>query len=61
MAVRVVSHKCTVIGITEVKPKKTDIFTKHSWTGLSVYDLFHSIDKQEKGVCIYIYIYIYLG
>ena len=52
---RVVSHKCMVIGITEVKPKNQKFLLNTAELGLSDYDLYHNIDKQGRGVCIYIY------
>ena len=50
---RVVSHKCMVIGPTEVKPKNQKFLLNTAELGLSDYDLYHNIDKQGRGVCIY--------
>ena len=42
-----------VIGITEVKPKNQKCLLNTAELGLSDYDLFHNIDKQGRGVCVY--------
>ena len=50
---RVVSHKCMLIGITEVKPKNQTFILNTAELRFSDYDLFHNIDKQGRGLCIY--------
>ena len=50
---RVESHKCMVIAITEVKPKNQKFLLNTAELGLSDYYLYHNIDKQGRGVCIY--------
>ena len=42
-----------VIAITEVKPKNQKFLLNTADLGLSDYDLYHNIDKQGRGVCIY--------
>ena len=51
--VRVESHKCMVIAITEVKPKNQKCILNTAELGLCDYDLYHNMDKQGRGVCIY--------
>ena len=53
---RVISHKCMMIGITEVKLKNQKFLLNTAELGLSDYDLYHNIDKQGRGVCIYTHI-----
>ena len=42
-----------VIAITEVKPKNQKFILSTAELGLSDYDLYHNIDEQGRGVCIY--------
>ena len=42
-----------LIALTEVKPKNQTFILNTAELGLTDYDLYHSIDKQGRGVCIY--------
>ena len=42
-----------VLAITEVKPKNQKLILNTAELDLSDYDLYHYMDKQGRGVCIY--------
>ena len=42
-----------MIAITEVKPKNQKFILNTAELGLSDYDLYHNMDKQGRGVCMY--------
>ena len=42
-----------VIAITDVKPNNQNFLLNTAELGLNDYDLYHIIDKQGRGVCIY--------
>ena len=42
-----------VLAITEVKPKNQKLILNTAELDLSDYDLYHYMDMQGRGVCIY--------